>query len=106
MAFHGSNSYNETGLSEITDIIGWNLYQGWYGGDVTGFEKFLAEQHRNYPTHPMIVSEYGAGSDKRLHSLNPRAFDFSIEYQQKFLEHYLPILEIRPMSVAVPTGTS
>ena len=28
MAFHGSNSYNETGLSEITDIIGWNLYQG------------------------------------------------------------------------------
>lgn len=96
MAFHGSNSYNETGLSEITDIIGWNLYQGWYGGDVTGFEKFLAEQHRNYPTHPMIVSEYGAGSDKRLHSLNPRAFDFSIEYQQKFLEHYLPILENTP----------
>ena len=52
MAFHGSNSYNETGLSQITDIVGWNLYQGWYGGDVTGFEKFLAEQHRNYPRSP------------------------------------------------------
>ena len=41
----------------------------------------------------MIVSEYGAGSDKRLHSLQPHAFDFSIEYQQKYLEHYLPVLE-------------
>lgn len=96
MAFHGSNSYNETGISNITDIVGWNLYQGWYGGDVTGFEKYLAQQHRDCPAHPMIVSEYGAGSDKRLHSLTPRAFDFSIEYQQKYLEHYLPVLENTP----------
>lgn len=96
IAFHGSNSYNETGLSEITDIVGWNLYQGWYGGDLTGFEKYLAAQHRDYPTHPMLVSEYGAGSDRRLHSLTPRAFDFSIEYQQKYLEHYLPVLEKTP----------
>lgn len=96
MAFHGSNSYNETGISKITDIVGWNLYQGWYGGDVTGFERYLEQQHRDYPTHPMIVSEYGAGADKRLHSLTPKAFDFSIEYQQKYLEHYLPVLEDTP----------
>ena len=44
----------------------------------------------------MLVSEYGAGSDRRLHSLTPRAFDFSIEYQQKYLEHYLPVLEKTP----------
>ena len=93
MAFHGSNSYNEVGLGSITDIVGWNLYQGWYGGDLTGFERFLTEQHKKHPSHPMIVSEYGAGSDKRLHSLQPHAFDFSIEYQQKYLEHYLPVLE-------------
>lgn len=47
MAFHGSNSYNEVGLGNITDIVGWNLYQGWYGGDLTGFERFLAEQHKS-----------------------------------------------------------
>lgn len=96
MAFHGSNSYNEVGLGSITDIVGWNLYQGWYGGDLTGFERYLEEQHKMYPSHPMIVSEYGAGSDKRLHSLRPQAFDFSIEYQQKYLEHYLPVLEGTP----------
>lgn len=96
IAFHGSNSYNEVGLGDITDIIGWNLYQGWYGGNLSGFERFLEGQHRKHPTHPMIVSEYGAGSDKRLHSLQPQAFDFSIEYQQKYLEHYLPVLEDTP----------
>lgn len=96
MAFHGSDDYNKVGLADITDIVGWNLYQGWYGGDVHGFERFLEGQHRNHPTHPMVVSEYGAGSDRRLHSLAPRAFDFSIEYQQKYLEHYLPVLENTP----------
>lgn len=96
MAFHGSNVYNTTGISDITDIVGWNLYQGWYGGNLSAFDEFVAEQHRSHPTHPMIVSEYGAGSDRRLHSLRPRAFDFSSEYQQMYLEHYLPVLENTP----------
>lgn len=93
MAFHASNAYNEFGISAIPDIVGWNIYSGWYGGDLDGFEHFLDMQQRNYPEHPVIVSEYGAGSDRRLHSMHPRPFDFSIEYQQTYLEHYLPILE-------------
>lgn len=96
MAFHGSNIYNETGLSQITDVVGWNLYAGWYGGDLKGFDRFLEEQQRDYPNHPLIVSEYGAGSDKRLHTVHPRPFDFSSEYQQTYLEHYLPVLEQTP----------
>ncbi|WP_239060666.1 family 1 glycosylhydrolase [Bacteroides sp. 519] len=95
MAFHGSNQYNEVGLGNITDVVGWNLYQGWYGGQLEGFDRFLDEQHQKYPTHPIIVSEYGAGSDKRIHSFEPKSFDFSIEYQQKYLEHYLPAMEKR-----------
>ncbi len=96
MAFHGSDSYNTTGLGTITDVVGWNLYQGWYGGELKGFERFLKDQHRKHPSHPMIVSEYGAGSDRRLHSFNPKSFDFSIEYQQKYLEHYLPVITNTP----------
>ena len=96
MAFHGSDSYNTVGLGNITDVVGWNLYSGWYGGNLNGFEQFLANQHRNHPTHPLIVSEYGAGSDRRIHSLQPESFDFSIEYQQKYLEHYLPVISNTP----------
>ena len=40
-----------------------------------------------------IRDRWGAGSDKRLHSTQGRAFDFSIEYQQTYIEHYLPFIE-------------
>lgn len=93
MAFHGSDVYYEAGLADITDVKGWNLYQGWYGGKLEDFPAFLSRQHREHPEHKYIVSEYGAGSDLRIHSLNPQPFDFSIEYQQKYLESYLPVIE-------------
>ena len=96
MAFHGSDDYNATGLSAITDVVGWNLYAGWYGGNLHEFEAFLARQQRDWPDHPVIVSEYGAGSDRRLHAREPQPFDFSIEYQQRYAEHYLPVLENTP----------
>ena len=93
MAFHGSDAYNECGLAEVAQLKGWNLYQGWYGGRFSDFEAFLSRQHRDYPSRAIIVSEYGAGSDLRIHSLSPQTFDFSMEYQQLYLEHYLPIIE-------------
>ena len=97
MAFHGSNDYNKLGVSDIPQVVGWNLYQGWYGSDMTDFERYLERQHREQPSHPLIVSEYGAGSDLRLH--NPTsavAFDFSVDYQQRYVEHYLPVIEQTP----------
>lgn len=96
MACAGSTLYNDIGLSNITDVVGWNLYQGWYGGALQDFEKFADEQHKRYPDKPIIISEFGAGSDIRLHSHFSEMFDFSIEYQQKFLEHYLPQIIERP----------
>ena len=97
MAFHGSNDYNKVGLSDIPQVVGWNLYQGWYGSDMTDFERFLERQHRQQPSHPIIVSEYGAGSDLRLHNpTNSVAFDFSMSYQQRYVEHYLPVIEQTP----------
>lgn len=93
MAFHGSDVYHGAGLADITDVKGWNLYQGWYGGKFPDFEKYLSRQHREHPDHKLIVSEYGAGSDLRLHSFDPQPFDFSMEYQQQYLEHYLPVIE-------------
>ena len=96
MAFHGSDDYNKVGLSDITNVIGWNLYQGWYGGPVTAFEEYLADQIRKNPTHPMIISEYGAGSDRRIHSFDAKCFDFSMEYHQMYAEHYVPVIENTP----------
>lgn len=96
MAFHGDQIYNRVGLSNITDVAGWNLYQGWYGNNLNGFERFLDEEHRKYPARSLFVSEFGAGSDRRLQSLKPEIFDFSMQWQQTFLEHYLPVIMERP----------
>ncbi|WP_308765166.1 glycoside hydrolase family 2 TIM barrel-domain containing protein [uncultured Bacteroides sp.] len=92
MAFHGSDLYNTIGLA-LSDVAGWNLYQGWYFGELSQFEEWLEDQHTRYPHRPIIVSEWGAGSDKRIHSSQSHAFDFSMEYQQKYIEHYLPYIE-------------
>lgn len=96
MAFHGSDIYNTTGISEIPNVVGWNLYDGWYGEDLLGFDRYLANQHKLFPTHPLIVSEYGAGSDARIHSFHPIRFDFSIDYQQIYTEHYVNVIESTP----------
>ena len=95
MAYNMTNLYNEIGL-DLIDVVGWNLYHGWYVGKLEEFNAWCEDQHRRYPAKPMIISEWGAGSDKRLHSLNGRPFDFSIEYQQTYIEHYLPFIERTP----------
>ena len=96
MALHGSDDYDKYLVANHSQVIGWNLYQGWYGGDLTDFERYLENQQEKHPRHPVIVSEWGAGSDLRLHSNCGEAFDFSCEYQQKYIEHYLPVISNTP----------
>ena len=96
MALHGSDDYNKFLVANHSQVIGWNLYQGWYGGDLTDFERYLENQQEKHPRHPVIVSEWGAGSDLRLHGNCGEAFDFSCEYQQKYIEHYLPVISNTP----------
>ncbi len=63
MAMHRSNLYNESGIAGIPQVAGWNLYSGWYSGELADFGKFLDSQRREFPNRPVIVSEYGASSD-------------------------------------------
>lgn len=92
MAFHGEDIYNTVGMA-ITDISGWNVYSGWYYGGLEDFNAFFEDQHSRYPERPIIISEWGAGSDRRIHTDSPKPFDFSIEWQQEFVEHHLRFIE-------------
>lgn len=93
---HGSMSaYKETGLFEIPKIVGLNLYQGWYGGKFSGFDDYLDEFHKEYPNTPLIVTEYGADVDMRLHSFLPERFDYTAEYGNLYHEHYLKSIQQR-----------
>lgn len=87
---HGSlKRYEEASLLTVPMIIGWNLYQGWYGGRFAEFDSFLANYHTKYPRIPILVTEYGADVDDRLHCFKPERFDFTVEYADLYHEHYL-----------------
>lgn len=88
--FHGSvSAYKDADLFAVPKIIGWNLYQGWYGGEFAGFDKFMDIFHKTYPDKPTIITEYGADVDPRLHSFQPQRFDYTAEYGNLYHEHYL-----------------
>lgn len=97
LANHGNyDLYQEAGLNDITDVIGWNLYGGWYGEDMQETGRFLDRFHRDHPAKGIILSEYGGGSDPRIHAVEPRRFDFSIEWQTGIHAAYLPQIRERP----------
>lgn len=94
---HGNlEAYMSAGLSDIPRIIGFNLYQGWYGGNFSGCDKFLEIAKQKVPGKPFIISEYGADVDPRLHSFDPLRFDYSQEYANLYHEHYIKTIQERP----------
>jgi beta-galactosidase len=78
--------YNGKGVSDLPDVLGMNLYFGWYYEEMEGLGPFLDSLHQSHPKRPLLVSEYGAGSDERVHAADPKRFDFSTEYQQRIHE--------------------
>ena len=97
MAYHNApDAYAAAGLTRIPMIQGWNLYQGWYEKDITRFEKILDRLHAEYPDKVLMVTEYGADVDQRVHSFAPEQFDFSQEYGLVYHRHYLREIMRRP----------
>ncbi len=96
MALHNYPLYQQTGLDTISQVTGWNLYHGWYYDKYEDFGKFLDDFHTRNPRQPIIISEYGAGADERLHSMTPEKFDFTTEGQKLFYQQIFPQILARP----------
>jgi len=101
MALHNNSVYNETGIADIPDVIGWNLYFGWYDATLEDLGKFLDEQHRRYPNRPLIISEYGPGADVRIQTDAPKPWDYSEGYQLKSHVSYFRQVMERPYIVGI-----
>lgn len=88
--------YKKAGVGEVPDILGWNFYNGWYGRNVDSFPGEIQEIHTLFPDKPFILTEYGAGVDPRLHSRDPKRFDFSAEYGLYFHKSYIDVIKNTP----------
>ncbi|MFI3253853.1 MAG: glycoside hydrolase family 2 TIM barrel-domain containing protein [Eubacteriales bacterium] len=80
----------------LTDILGYNHYFGWYGGDLTENEKWIDSFHEKYPQRPLAITEYGAEGIMTLHTENPVCRDYTEEYHAVYHEHMLSIFQTRP----------
>jgi beta-galactosidase len=94
---HGAfDLYRDAGLLRIPTVVGWNLYPGWYSPKLEDFPAFLERHRRELPDKPLMVTEYGADSDIRLHSLQPQRFDKTSEYSDRYHAYYLREILARP----------
>ncbi|WP_242691488.1 glycoside hydrolase family 2 TIM barrel-domain containing protein [Desertivirga arenae] len=101
IAHHGDfNRYKQAGLIDIPQVVGWNLYQGWYSGSPANFGEFLDRYHKEFPEKPTMITEYGADADPRIRASNPERFDKSIQYSLNFHDIYLKAMMERPFVAA------
>ncbi|MDQ3605551.1 MAG: glycoside hydrolase family 2 protein, partial [Gemmatimonadota bacterium] len=96
MAIHGSDDYDAAGIADIPQVLGLNVYSGWYGGTFDGFGASLDRRHARSPNQVLFISEYGSGSDLRLNALTPERFDHSSGWHRMYHESYLRQAMQRP----------
>ena len=83
-------------ILEIPDINSYNLYFGWYLGELEQTDEFFDEYHARYPERVIGFSEYGADANPAFHSSQPEKGDYTEEYQALYHEHMLRMIEERP----------
>lgn len=83
-------------LLEIPDVNSYNLYFGWYLGELEQNDEFFDEYHAKYPDRCIGFSEYGADANSQYQSTNPTHGDYSETYQTVYHEHMLKMIEERP----------
>lgn len=83
-------------LVTLPDIRGYNLYYGWYVGEMEDNDAWFDDFHAKYPDTVIGLTEYGADSVITLQSPRPEKGDFTESYQALYHEHMLEMFSKRP----------
>ena len=83
-------------LHEITDVISYNHYFGWYVGKMEDNGPWLDHFHELHPDLCLGMSEYGCEGIITNHGPNPACKDYSEEYQALYHEHMAEVFDKRP----------
>ncbi len=79
---------------KIPDVVSWNHYFGWYGGDTSQNGPWFDKFHATHPTIPVGVSEYGCEA-LNWHTSKPTQGDYTEEYQAYYHEELIKQLFTR-----------
>lgn len=86
----------ESDHNQITDVLSYNHYFGWYGGEIHENADWFDEFHKLHPNRPLGVSEYGAEGILKYHTETPQVKDYTEEYHAYYHEKMLEIFAARP----------
>ena len=79
---------------QIPDVVSYNHYFGWYGGDTTMNGPWFDKFHQTHPNIPIGCSEYGCEA-LNWHTSDPKQGDYTEEYQAFYHEELIKQLFTR-----------
>ena len=82
---------NDSTMNRLTDAVGYNIYFGWYYGDMEDNRHFVENFHQDNPSIPLGITEYGVDCNLAYHSDTPKVKDYSEDYQALYHETVYPI---------------
>jgi len=72
----------------IPDLVSYNHYFGWYGGDTSMNGPWFDKFHATHPNIPIGISEYGCEA-LNWHTSDPKQGDYTEEYQAYYHEELI-----------------
>ena len=79
---------------QIPDVVSYNHYFGWYGGETSMNGPWFDKFHATHPNIPIGCSEYGCEA-LNWHTSDPRQGDYTEEYQSYYHEELIKQLFTR-----------
>ena len=73
---------------QIPDVVSYNHYFGWYGGDTDMNGPWFDKFHKKFPNIPIGCSEYGCEA-LDWHTSEPKQGDYTEEYQAYYHEELI-----------------
>ncbi|MBE6886898.1 MAG: glycoside hydrolase family 2 protein [Ruminococcaceae bacterium] len=73
---------------QVPDVVSYNHYFGWYGGDTSMNGPWFDNFHKTHPNIPIGCSEYGCEA-LNWHTSNPDQGDYTEEYQAYYHEELI-----------------
>lgn len=80
----------------MADIRSYNLYYGWYLGEMEDNDTWFDDFHSAHPDAVIGLSEYGADANPAYQNDKPERGDYSETYQALYHEHMLRMWSERP----------
>lgn len=83
-------------ILKLPDIRSYNLYYGWYVGELENNDSWFDAFHKEHPEMIIGLSEYGADGNPQYQSPKPQKGDWTETYQAVYHEHMLKMWSERP----------